>query len=253
MWQDVKLLNTCANILLGLLVLALLASGIWWVIHRPMFSLKVIRVEGIEHQSLRHVNQLTIRDSALPRIQGNFFTSDLDGIRTAFEAVPWVRKATVQRVWPNKLVVMLEEHKAFGTWGEDGRLLSDQGEVFTANLAEAEEDAELVDLSGPDGSEKDVLKMYADFKSWFAKINLKPEAVSCSNRYAWSVKLDNGMRVELGREQPNSALKDRVDRLLTVYPQLLASLKDSIESVDMRYPNGLALKSSRSGLQSKQK
>jgi len=66
-----------------------------------------------------------------------------------------VSKVSVQREWPNKLIVHLEEHTAVGTWGDDGRLISEQGVVFVANLAEAEEDAELIALNGPDGSEKE--------------------------------------------------------------------------------------------------
>lgn len=247
MWQDVRSMNTTANALFGVFLLALMMSGVWWLVQRPMFTLKVIQVVGADQQPLRHVNALTIRDTALPKLKGNFFTTNLDGVRSAFEAVPWVRKASVQREWPNKLIVTLEEHQALGTWGEEGRLMSVKGDVFTANLAEAEEDAELIDFAGPEGSEKEVLARYIDFKTWFAKISLAPESVQYSSRYAWSVKLNNGMKVELGRVQDDQTLQSRVDKLLTVYPQLVASLQDSIESVDMRYPNGLALKSSHSG------
>ena len=255
MWQDIKILNATANTLFGILLLVLLMSGIWWVIQRPVFTLKVIRVDGVEKNVLRHVNALTIRDAALPKIKGNFFTTNLDTVRTAFETVPWVRKASVQREWPNQLIVTLEEHRPLGTWGEEGRLISVKGDVFTANLAEAEEDADLIEFGGPDGSEKEVLARYINFKDWFAKISLVPDSVQYSSRYAWSLKLSNGMKVELGREQDDSSLKNRVDQLLMVYPQLVASLQDSIESVDMRYPNGLALKSSRGafGLKSKLK
>jgi cell division protein FtsQ len=248
MWHDIKTLNAAANTLFGVVLLALLLSGVWWLIQRPMFTLKTIQVESFTKNNLRHVNALTIREAALPKIKGNFFTSNLDSVRAAFEAVPWVRKASVQRDWPNKLIVTLEEHEVLGTWGDAGRLLSVQGDVFTANLAEAEEDVELIGFSGPDGSEKDVLAHYVKFKEWFGKIHLAPEIVNYSARYAWSVTLNNGMRVELGRTADDVSLKKRVDELLTVYPQLLASLQDRIESVDMRYPNGLALKSSLSAL-----
>jgi cell division protein FtsQ len=54
------------------------------------------------------------------------------------------------------------------------------------------------------------------------------------------VKLDNGMSVALGREQSANMLKERVDRLTGIYPQLASRLKD-IDTIDMRYPNGLAL------------
>ncbi|MBC3933058.1 cell division protein FtsQ/DivIB [Undibacterium curvum] len=251
MWHDVRLMNNTANALFGLVLLALIASGVWWVIHRPMFTLATIKVEGVNHASLRHVNTLTIRNNAIPKIRGNFFTANLDSVRAAFESVPWVRKASVQREWPNRLVISLDEHVALGTWGDQGKLLSVKGDVFTANLAEAEEDADLIAFAGPDGSEKEVLSQYMQFKSWFQKIGLEPDGVNYSGRYAWSVKLNNGMNVELGRVQDSETLKNRVDRLMTVYPQLIASLQDSIESVDMRYPNGLALKSSHSAVGSK--
>jgi hypothetical protein len=84
----------------------------------------------------------------LGRIKGNFFTTNLESVRGVFESVPWVRRASVRREWPNQLIVALEEHEALGTWGEDGRLLSVKGDVFTANLAEAEDDHELPAFSG---------------------------------------------------------------------------------------------------------
>ncbi|KAF3999675.1 cell division protein FtsQ/DivIB [Glaciimonas immobilis] len=247
MWQDIKILNATSNALFGLALLALMAGGAWWLAQRPMFALKVIRVESAEKSDLRRVNPLTIRASALPRIKGNFFTANLDSVRVAFESVPWVRKASVQREWPNQLVVTIEEHQPLGTWDDDGRLLSVKGDLFIANLDEAEEDGELLKFGGPNGSEKDVLARFADFQKWFAPIKLTPTDVELSPRYAWSVKLNNGMTVALGREQTRATLHDRVNRLIEIYPQLLARLQDRIESVDMRYPNGLALKASSLG------
>jgi cell division protein FtsQ len=238
------MLNAISNTLFGLLALSLLAAGVWTVAQRPMFTLKVIRIEGVQDVELRRVNPSTVKGTAVPRIKGNFFTANLDAVRQAFETVPWVRKAAVRREWPNQLVVTIEEHEPLGTWGSDGRLLSAQGDVFIANLAEAEEDGELPEFSGPEGSEKEVVARYREFRQWFAPASLAPESVQLSGRYAWTVRMDNGMTVELGREQSQTTLKDRVNRLVGIYPQLLARLQDGIESVDLRYPNGLALKAS---------
>jgi cell division protein FtsQ len=244
MWHDIRMLNATSNALFGLVALALLSGGLWWVAQRPMFTLKVISIEGAATSGLRHVTPSTVRGTAIPRIKGNFFTANLDTARLAFESVPWVRRASVRREWPNKLIVTLEEHTPLGTWGEDGRLLSVKGDLFTANLDEAEEDAELIEFSGPAGSEKEVVARFAELRDWFARVELTPDAVRLSGRYAWTVKLNNGMTVELGREQSKTTLKERVDRLVEIYPQLVARLQDRIESVDMRYPNGLALKAS---------
>jgi cell division protein FtsQ len=244
MWHDIKTMNAMASALLGLFALALLAAGLWWFAQRPMFTLRVIRIESMGLEQLRHVHSSTIKGTAIPRIKGNFFTANLDTVRLAFEAVPWVRRAAVRREWPNKLVVALEEHAPLGTWGDDGRLLSVKGDVFTANVAEAEEDGNLPEFTGPDGSEKEVVSRFKELSDWFARIKLKPDSVQLSGRYAWTVKLDNGMTVELGREQSSTTLRERVDRLTGIYPQLVERLQNKIENIDMRYPNGLALRAS---------
>ena len=115
MWHDIKMLNAISNALLGLFVLALLSTGLWWATQRPMFTLKVIRIEGAAESELRHITPSTVRSTAIPRIKGNFFTANLDAVRLAFESVPWVRKAAVRREWPNTLIVTLEEPTPLGT------------------------------------------------------------------------------------------------------------------------------------------
>ncbi|MFN3788525.1 cell division protein FtsQ/DivIB [Massilia sp.] len=244
MWHDVRALNATASSLVALVVLACIGSGVWWVSQLPMFSLRAVTVESMYQLPLRHVNELTVRNGVIGKIRGNFFTTDLEQVRATFETVPWVRRATVRREWPDQLVVEVEEHEALGTWGEDGRLLSVKGDVFTANLAEADDDHELPAFTGPKGSEKEVLARFTELRSWFAQVNLVPMALSLSDRYAWTVKLDNGMSVALGREQDKDTLKKRVQRLVGVYPQLVARLQEGrIDTIDMRYPNGLALSS----------
>lgn len=240
MWQDAKALNATASGIFALTLLACLAAGVWWLAQRPVFNLRTIRIESMGQDELKHVSILTLRNNALGRIKGNFFTTNLDNVRQAFESVPWVRRAAVRREWPDQLIVALEEHEALGTWGEDGRLLSTKGDVFTANLAEAEEDHALPEFSGPEGSEKEVLARYVELSRWFTPINLMPQGLALSGRYAWTVRLSNGMSVALGREQTATTLRERVERLTGIYPQLVSHLQN-IDTIDMRYQNGLAL------------
>ena len=241
MWQDARALNATANALMALVVLACIASGVWWVSQRPMFALKSVRVESMYDIELKRVNALTLRAGALGKIKGNFFTTNLEQVRMAFESVPWVRRATVRREWPNQLIVSVEEHEPLGTWGDEGRLLSVKGDVFTANLAEADEDHPLAEFAGPEGSEKEVMARFAELRAWFAPIGLSPQALNLSSRYAWTLKLDNGMSVALGREQDHTTLRRRVQRLVRIYPQLASRVQGGIDTIDMRYPNGLAL------------
>lgn len=205
MWNNVRQLNLAASALYALLLLALAAAGCYWLIQRPAFALREIRIDG----DVDHINAPTVRAGVVGRLKGNFFTVDLDTARVAFEQMPWVRHASVRRVWPNALAVTLEEYKPLGTWGSD-QLVSVDGELFTANQGEL--DAELPAFDGPEGSAKDVVARYHDFAKWFAPLNATPEEVMLSARYAWTVKLSNGMLVELGKERTHEALHDRTER-----------------------------------------
>jgi cell division protein FtsQ len=66
--------------------------------------------------------------------------------------------------------------------------------------------------------------------------------LSLSQRYAWTARLDNGITLHLGRAAERDVLKARIDRFVSVYPQLSVAMAGQISSVDLRYPNGLALR-----------
>ena len=242
MWNDIRTLNTLTRVMLGVLVLALIYAGYRWTARLPFFALTEIQVRAVSGKPLRYVDESTVRSAAVQRLRGNFFSMDLAAARAAFETVPWVQHASVRREWPNKLVVTIDEFVALGTWGEQGRLISVDGVLFTANLDEAEQEGKLPALDGPDESAREVAQRMFDLRDWLAPVKLTPRALSLSKRYAWSARLDNGVVVNLGRANDRAALKARIDRLVSVYPRLASALPGRIESIDMRYPNGLALK-----------
>lgn len=235
MWNNVRQLNLAANALHALLALALLAAGGYWLVQRPNFALREIRIEG----DTDHISALTVRTSVVGRLKGNFFTVDLDAARQAFEQLPWVRHASVRRVWPNALAVTLDEYKPLGTWGSD-QLVSVDGELFTVNQGELDEDLPAFD--GPDGSAKEVVARYHDLAKWFAPLGLTPDEVTLSPRYAWTVKLSNGMEVELGRERNADTLAERTHRLIVAWTAVTQRWGKDIEYADLRYPNGFAIR-----------
>src|SRR5512146_2317774 len=201
MWNNVRQLNLAANALYALLALALLAAGAYWLTQRPAFTLHTIAIGG----DIEHINAPTVRAGVVGRLRGNFFTVYLDNARQAFEQMPWVRRASVRRVWPNALAVTLEEYKPLGTWGSD-QLVSVNGELFTANQGELDDDLPAFD--GPSGTEKEVVARYFDFKKWLAPLGAEPDEVTLSPRYAWTVKLSNGTQIEYGRERNPQTLAE---------------------------------------------
>ena len=79
--------------------------------------------------------------------------------------------------------------------------------------------------------------MYVDFSRKLEKVQRSIVKIDLSPRYAWQVQLDNGMVLELGREQ----VKERLARFVGVYPYTLASMSHKINYVDLRYRNGFAV------------
>jgi cell division protein FtsQ len=234
MWNNVRQLKLMANALYALAALALLAAAAHWAMQRPMFALRTIEIDG----DVEHINSPTVRASVIGRLHGNFFTVNLDTARAAFEQMPWVHHAGVRRVWPDALAVTLEEYRPLATWGDD-QLVSVDGDLFTANQAEIDDD--LPEFYGPPGSEKTVVARYHDFTRWFAPLKAAPESVTLSARYAWSVKLSNGTEVEFGRERNPQTLAERARRLVVAWPQVTARWGTHIDHADLRYPNGFAI------------
>ncbi len=241
-WHDVRLLNLVANALFAATLAAAIAAAVWWLIQRPMFAVRGVSVEPFAGMQIQHASAALLREAARRQAGGgNFFLIDLERVRAGFESVPWVRRAMVRRVWPNRLAVAIEEHRPFALWG-DARLLNTQGEVFAANLAEAEEAGPLPAFAGPPGSEAMVVRRYGELLAWLKPMNRTPQSLELSSRWAWTVRLDDGTTLLLGRDQ-GVPIEDRVRRWVDVFPRVQAHLDKRAEVIDLRYPNGFAIRS----------
>lgn len=240
-WHDSRLLNGLANLLLAAVLAMLLAAGVWRLSQRTVFTLREVRIEAAAGYELNHVSSALLRQSARQGVRGNFFSVNLDAVRASFESVPWVRRAQVRRVWPNRLLVGIEEHKPLAIWGES-RLVNQFGELYAANLVQAEEDGPLPSFAGPDGTESLVMRRYEDLRLWLSELGRVPESLTLSARYAWTVRLDDGTTLLLGRDQ-GVPIEERVKRWVTVFPRVQARLDRKAELIDLRYPNGFAIRS----------
>jgi len=238
---DIKLMNMAASALftIGLLVFA--AAGAWWAVRHPLFSIAGITVQG----EVTHNSAPTLRANVAPQLAGNFFTIDLAAARKAFEAVPWVRRAVVKREFPNRLRVLLQEHRAVAFWGDESesRLLNEHGEVFEANVGDVEQD-DLPRLGGPAEQGAQVLAMYRALKPLFEPVDLAVQELVLTPRGNWQVGLDNGSTVELGRGTPVevAARTQRFVQTVTQVASRHGRTPQALVSADLRYAEGYALR-----------
>jgi cell division protein FtsQ len=238
---DVRLMHMAASLMFVLVIVGVLCAGLWTLVHLPVFALTGITVLG----EVNHNNAVTLRANVTSKMTGNFFTADLDRVRSTFENVPWVRLATVQREFPNRLRVTLQEHKPVAFWGEenDARLLNSYGEVFDANVGDLDDDS-LPRLSGPDSQSEQVLAMYLALAPLFKNMTLVLDSLELTGRGSWRAHVGRGAVIELGRgnTQEVMARMQVMNQTLVQVTQKLGRKVNAIESADLRHDNGYALR-----------
>lgn len=235
---DVKLMNTL-SVFLGLVFAAMvLALAVAWLMRQSLFNLSAIHMQG----DLTHSNAVTLRANVAPKLAGNFLTVDMDHTRAVFEGVPWVRRAVVQREFPNRLKVVLQEHQAVAYWGpeENVRLVNSFGEVFEVNQGEVEAEG-LPLLSGPQGQALLVLQTYQALLPMFEEMDAVLEQLRLSGQGSWHAQLDSGATIELGHGSTDE-IQARARRFIATLTQVSARFERNLESADLRYGNGYAVK-----------
>lgn len=236
---DIALMNITAAVFATIGAIALVATLLMAFVRQPVFALRAIRIEG----DVARNSVSTIRANAAPRLAGNFFTLDLGAGRRAFESVPWVRKAIVNRVWPNRLEVRLEEHRPVALWSDENaadKLVNSFGEVFEANIGDVEDDG-LPTLQGPDGSSAHVLAMYGRLQTVLAAIGARIDTLALSARGSWRAELDSGAELQLGRGEDDAVI-ERTQRFVGTLPQVLSRYQRPLEYADLRHNEGYAVR-----------
>jgi len=230
-----------ANLLIGLAAALFAFAGLQLLLHSPLFPLKEIVVQG----ALKNAAAVEI-ENAMDGVGGNFFAADLADIRARLEQVSWVRHVEVRRVWPDRIEVKLEEHVAFARWGDTG-LVNTFGEPFAADLEEDGE-ARLPLFAGPAGTEGELARRYRRFVELLAPLGETPDRVVLTPRFAWQLRMASGLNLELGRDGAEP-VEERLARFVAAYPDSIGRLPrrdttaaDMRRSVDLRYPNGFAMR-----------
>ncbi|MGH8705344.1 MAG: cell division protein FtsQ/DivIB [Burkholderiales bacterium] len=231
MWDNPRLLNAAANLLAASAALALLYAALQLLLRSPLFPLREVTLHG----ALAHTARADVEHAVAGRMGGNFFAADLAAMRAGLEQLPWVRRAQLRRVWPDRIEVTLEEHVALAQWG-DADLVNTHGEQFRARSAQR-----LPVFAGPAGSASEVASRFRRFSALLAPLGETPERVILTPRYAWQLRLASGLNLELGRDGAET-VEQRLARFVAAWPDSLGRLQRRPMHVDLRYPNGFALR-----------
>ncbi len=217
-----------------LLLFVLTAAGFVWVsmgiVARDRWPIRWLEING----SFQRVSAEQLRASLSPLITSSFFTIDLQSLRDAANRNSWVAAVQVQKRWPDTVVVNVEEFVPFAHWNR-GQLISSRRDAFS--VPEADGIQGLPWLNGPQDQLDLVLNNWIKFNDELVFAGLEIQQITLDQRGSWSMVLNNGTTVHLGRD----AAWKRLQRLMSGWDALLQGQLAPPRDVDLRYSNGFAV------------
>lgn len=225
-----RLVRRALAALASLAVVALFATAGWqgyrWALLQPVRN--VAFAGDTAHLPARDLDILVnaVRSSQNP---------SLESVRQAARAVPWVRDASVRRIWPDGVVITFEAFDAVARWNDD-RLVSARGEVFAAETRET-----LPRLRGPENSALAMVQQLPPLEAALQPLGAPIRELRLSARGAWQAVLANGLLIDLGRGD----VLPRAQRFAAAWPKVAAQPVEALHA-DLRYPNGFALRTAKS-------
>jgi cell division protein FtsQ len=220
---------------LGAVIFVLgLCCGIYWVsgpiakvFERPI---KSVVVEG----DFNFITKQRATELIGNEIDGDFLQLDLMQLKNALLSDPWVENVTLNRRWPDTLVVKIAEQKPIARWG-DG-FLNQRGEIVRVDGAEKL--AGLPWLQGNEADAPEILQQYQDLSQLLRSRGLDVIALKCDNKKSWRLTIKNHVEIALGRDQ----VMEKMRRFVTVYDTHLRNVWMDVKAIDLRYSNGVSVR-----------
>ncbi|MCF6324819.1 MAG: cell division protein FtsQ/DivIB [Gammaproteobacteria bacterium] len=196
-----------------------------------MMQIKSVQVEGMFEQ----IDPQDVKRVAASFSEQGFLGVNVEQVKLAVETLPWIKHASVRRVWPDTLYISLEEQVVTARWGDLG-LVNPSGELFFPE--DSVMFTHLPELMGPSSDGALVLGQYRQLDGMLTVHDLSIVRLEQDERRAWVVTLNNGVKLLLGRKESEK----RLTRFIDIYPKVLKAWEQAIDEVDLRYPNGFAVR-----------
>jgi cell division protein FtsQ len=223
------------GIWLVLALFALAIAGTTWVstgiVASERWPIRWLEVNG----SFQRVSAEQLRSSLAPLVSASFFTVDLQNLHAAALRKPWVAAVNVQKKWPDTVVVTVEEFQPLAHWNVHELVSSRESRFVAPDAAEIQG---LPWLDGPESRMDDVLEQWELFNSMLAPAGLEIERLELHERGSWSMQLNIGTEVQLGRDDP----VQRLQRLMGSWRGLMVDQLLAPVRIDLRYTNGFAVR-----------
>lgn len=228
LWDDAAALKRLCHWLYVCVLLCLLIAAGVWVVNSPYFPIKQVKVAT----RIQRVDTAQVQSIIRHYLQGNIFKADVNGAQKALTRLPWVAQARVKRLWPDTVELTITERVPVARW-HNNQLVDDHGNVFNAPTSES-----FPLLTGANISAKHMVTQLNVFEELLRSTGLHITELILSDRSAWTLVLNNGITVRLGRDDENK----RLQHFVWAWPRVLREQAADIDYVDMCYRDGFALR-----------
>lgn len=254
-----RLLRT--TIKLWLFAVALIVPlGLIYAVDQHYLKDKFIFTEINIDSEYDHRGTEIIQQAILSELDGNYFTANLQRLAHKVSEFSWIGSVSVYRQWPNTLVVSLKPVNPVVRWN-DRQWIGYAKEVLDIPpFLEVHEIDHLPILTGGQGDAVELFEAYLDWSEKFAAWGLTLDALKTDEEKIWRLELSLGAlsknkslsaHAMHNRQSATSPVRMVVneENAMVRIPRFVASLDlklidqfEQIESIDLRYTNGFAIR-----------
>ena len=220
---------------IGVVLFLAALAGVAWIyfgmVKLDRWPIRWLEVDG----GFERVSAEQVRKTLAPLVEGSFFAVNVRELRAAAGELPWVNQVRVQKQWPDTVTVAVTEYVPVAHW-IDGQLIATNGDTFS--VPGAAEIQGLPWLEGPPSTVETVIETWLAFSELISATGEEIERITLNPRGAWTLELDGGTRIELGREDATA----RLQRMAASWDQLRRLQDHAPLVLDLRYSNGFAVR-----------
>lgn len=224
------------------ILLLTLGYGYLWLTHSEFFDIKSITFSGAEDERCIEDVRSVVNDA----IEGNLVSQDIGKIKSAVEAISWVRSATITRVFPNEINVEITRYRPVARDQDEGQLISSEGIVYVGQADELELAKNMPLIACESNQTVMAVTELPKLQATVAPLGMRVSEILISFRGSWSVRLVSDgyptVDIELGRMTSPDLLVRRLKLFVDNYSKVSKILQGYPVKVDARYTNAFSVK-----------
>jgi len=204
------------------------------------FVLETLTLEGLQRTKRSDVLALLDMDAGMPLMAVN-----LADVQKSIEALPWVRRASVTRVLPGDINIVVEERAPFALWQLDGKLSLIDNEGIVIKKSGLAAFADLPIVVG-NFAQKEMQSLFNLIETTPVITDQIRSLVRVGDR-RWDVLFESGIRLKLPADQAEAYSSEAAWKKFVELEQKHRLLAREVSVIDMRVRDRLIMRVTPAG------